>query len=127
MCTFISYTVCPPCIYLSNILTSWPVYSFSTYVARLLKVGPSKDGGFYRGMDNKIEVLGLDEMVDDIVGTDELGGVQFRKPCDIAFRIMVNKWLINPADIVYVGDNISKDFQVPHQLKMKSLFYKNIK
>lgn len=44
------------------------------------------------GQKKKIRVLGLDKMMDDIIITDELGGIQFRKPCDIAFRIMQNRW-----------------------------------
>ncbi len=77
------------------------------------------------GQHNKIEALGLDKVVDDIIVTDELGGVQFRKPCDIAFRIMIQRWRLNPADVMYVGDNILKDFQAPQQLGMKCLYYKN--
>ena len=65
-------------------------------------------------------------MVDDIIITDELGGVQFRKPCDIAFRIMIQRWRLNPAEVMYVGDNITKDFQASQQLGMKCLYYKNI-
>lgn len=77
------------------------------------------------GQRNKIEALGLDEMVDDIIITDELGGTQFRKPCDIAFRIMITKWRMNPADVVYVGDNAEKDFLAPQQLGMRSVWFKN--
>ena len=89
-----------------------------------IRIGIITDGR-PEGQHNKIEALGLDKMVDDIIVTDELGGVQFRKPCDIAFRIMANKWRMNYADIVYVGDNINKDFQAPQQLGMKCLYYKN--
>ena len=78
------------------------------------------------GQRNKLEVLGLEKMVDDIIITDELGGVQFRKPCDIAFRIMIRRWRLNPADIVYVGDNVNKDFQATRQLGMKSILVNNI-
>lgn len=73
----------------------------------------------------KIEGIGLEELVDDIIITDELGGVQFRKPCDIAFRIMATRWRINTSDIVYVGENAEKDFQAPQQLGMKSVWLKN--
>ena len=79
------------------------------------------------GQRNKIEALGLEKMVDDIIITDELGGVQFRKPCDIAFRIMIQRWRLNPAEVIYVGDNITKDFQASQQLGMKSILYKNEK
>ena len=65
-------------------------------------------------------------MVDDIIITDGLGGVQFRKPCDIAFRIMITRWRMNPADVIYVGDNPAKDFLAPKQLGMKWLLYQNV-
>lgn len=90
--------------------------------AKGLKVGIITDGR-PEGQRNKIEALGLD--VDDIIITDELGGVQFRKPCDIAFRIMMTRWRLNPADIVYVGDNPTKDFQAPQQLGMRSVYFNN--
>lgn len=74
-----------------------------------IKVGIITDGRVSR-QKKKIQALGLDKLIDDIIITDSLGGVQFRKPCDIAFRIMMTKWRLNPADIVYVGDNPTKDF-----------------
>lgn len=90
--------------------------------AKGIKVGIITDGRS-EGQRNKLEALGLD--VDDVIITDELGGVQFRKPCDIAFRILITRWRLNPADIVYVGDNPAKDFQAPQQLGMRSLWFKN--
>lgn len=87
-----------------------------------IKVGIITDGR-PEGQQNKLEALGLE--VDDVIITDELGGTQFRKPCDIAFRIMMTRWRLNTADIVYVGDNPTKDFQAPQQLGMKSLWFKN--
>ena len=64
-------------------------------------------------------------MVDDLIITDDLGGTQFRKPCDIAFRIMLTRWRMNPADVMYVGNNPAKDFQAPQQLGMKYVFFNN--
>lgn len=87
-----------------------------------IKVGIITDGR-PEGQRNKIEALDLD--VDDVIITDELGGTQFRKPCDIAFRIMKMRWKLNPADIVYIGDNPVKDFQAPQQLGMRSIYYNN--
>ena len=72
-----------------------------------------------------IESLGVEKWIDDIIITDQLGGVQFRKPCDIAFRVMQTKWRMHPGEIVYVGDNPVKDFQAPQQLGMKSLWCRN--
>lgn len=89
---------------------------------RGIKVGIITDGR-PEGQRNKLEALGLE--VDDVIITDELGGIQFRKPCDIAFRIMMTRWRMNPADVIYVGDNPIKDFQAPQQLGMRSLWFKN--
>ena len=90
--------------------------------ARGIKVGVITDGR-PEGQRNKLEALGL--KLDDVIITDELGGVQFRKPCDIAFRIMLTKWRLPPAEVVYVGDNPAKDFQAPRQLGMQTVYFRN--
>ena len=89
-----------------------------------IKVGIITDGR-PEGQRNKINALGLDALVEDIIITDELGGAQFRKPCDIAFRIMQNRWRIPYEQMIYVGDNMSKDFQAPRQLGMQWRFLEN--
>ncbi|MBE5916520.1 MAG: ATP-grasp domain-containing protein [Pseudobutyrivibrio ruminis] len=89
-----------------------------------IKVGIITDGRV-EGQQNKIQKLGLSEMVEDIIITDSLGGIQFRKPNDISFRIMQNRWCIPFEQIMYVGDNVNKDFQAPKQLGMKWAWYKN--
>jgi len=89
-----------------------------------IKVGIITDGRVL-GQKNKIIALGLNEMVDDIIITDELGGVQFRKPCDIAFRILQCKWGIPFEQLIYVGDNINKDFFAPKVLGMVSILVNN--
>lgn len=89
-----------------------------------IRVGIITDGR-PEGQRNKLEALGLYDMMDDIIITDELGGKQFRKPCDIAFRIMLTRWRLNPADVVYVGDNAAKDSQAPRQLGMRFLWFDN--
>lgn len=93
---------------------------------RGIKVGIITDGR-PEGQRNKLKALGLDEIIDldNIIITDELGGVQFRKPCDVAFRIMLTRWRLNSADVVYVGDNLKKDFQAPQQLGMRSIWFQN--
>lgn len=90
--------------------------------SRGIKLGIITDGRL-EGQRNKLEALDL--KIDDVIITDELGGEQFRKPCDIAFRIISTRWRLNPADIVYIGDNSTKDFQAPQQLGMKSILFKN--
>lgn len=89
-----------------------------------IKLGIITDGRV-SGQKNKIQVLGMSNLVNDIIITDELGGIQFRKPCDIAFQIMQKRWGIPFEQMVYVGDNLEKDFQAPRQLGMKYLYFKN--
>lgn len=89
-----------------------------------IKVGIITDGRV-SGQKRKLQALGLDKLIDDIIITDELGGTQFRKPCDIAFRIMQHRWSIPFEQIVYVGDNAEKDFQAPKQLGMRTLYFEN--
>lgn len=92
--------------------------------AKGIKVGIITDGR-PEGQRNKVKALGLDRLIDDIIITDELGGTQFRKPCDIAFRIMQRRWGIPFEQLVYVGDNAEKDFQAPKQLGMRTLYFEN--
>ena len=57
--------------------------------------------------------------------TDEIGGVDFRKPNDISFRIMQRKLKVPFEEMVYVGDNLSKDLHAPRQLGIQAVWYKN--
>lgn len=89
-----------------------------------VKIGVITDGR-PEGQRNKLEALELAPLVDDIIITDELGGEQFRKPCDIAFRLLQTRWRLPAEEIAYVGDNPAKDFQAPRQLGMKPVYFKN--
>ena len=91
-----------------------------------IRVGIITDGRV-SGQRNKIKALGLDSLIgeENIIITDALGGEQFRKPCDIAFRILQTRWRISPGEIVYIGDNIAKDLQAPLQLGMQFIYYRN--
>jgi HAD superfamily hydrolase (TIGR01549 family) len=89
-----------------------------------IKVGIITDGRVL-GQKKKLEALGLYKLIEDIIITDELGGEQFRKPCDISFRIMQHRWKLPFEQIAYVGDNIDKDFQAPRQLGMQSVWFQN--
>ena len=81
--------------------------------------------GRVEGQKNKIAALGLEKLVDDIIVTDELGGVEFRKPNKTAFTIMQNKWQLPFERLVYIGDNIAKDFIAPVELGMKYIWFCN--
>lgn len=79
------------------------------------------------GQRAKIEALGLEKLVDKIIITDELGGVEYRKPNPKAFELMKEHFGVEFCEMVYVGDNLSKDFIAPQKLGMQSCFYKTDK
>lgn len=97
-------------------------YLLETLKKRGYKVGIITDGRS-EGQRNKLKALNIEHL--DFIVTDELGGTQFRKPCDIAFRIMLTKWKLPASQVVYVGDNLSKDFQAPAQLGIRSIWFNN--
>lgn len=92
--------------------------------ARGVKIGVITDGR-PEGQRAKINALGLEALADRIIVTDELGGESFRKPCDIAFRIMQRSLGVPYASMLYVGDNPKKDFIAPAMLGMQSIFFCN--
>ena len=77
------------------------------------------------GQRAKIEVLGLQELFDEIIITDELGGSKYRKPNSEAFCRMAKKFNQEYSRMCYVGDNINKDFIAPQMLGMKCIWFKN--
>lgn len=89
-----------------------------------INVGIITDGRV-EGQKNKLKALGLYDLFEDIIISDELGGVQFRKPNDISFRIMQCRWKLPFEQMIYIGDNPQKDFKAPRQLGMKFVFLKN--
>ncbi|WP_297130917.1 HAD family hydrolase [uncultured Eubacterium sp.] len=72
----------------------------------------------------KIAALGIE--ADKIVVTDELGGIEFRKPNKKAFVIMQECFEVPFEKMVYIGDNILKDFVAPTNLGMKSIYFRNV-
>lgn len=73
----------------------------------------------------KVKALNLANLVDCVVVTDELGGPEFRKPCDIAYRVVQKRLNVPFERMAYVGDNPKKDFVAPRELGMKSFWFKN--
>ena len=89
-----------------------------------LKIGIITDGR-PEGQRAKIKALNLEKYVDYIIVTDELGGIEYRKPNEISYNIMKNYFSLDYKDICYVGDNINKDFIAPQKLGMKSIWFRN--
>ena len=92
--------------------------------AKGIKLGIITDGR-PEGQKNKIEALGIAELFDEIIITDELGGRAFNKPCDIAFRIMQRRLCLPFEKMLYVGDNAAKDLIAPRRLSMQAVWLSN--
>lgn len=88
------------------------------------KIGLITDGRPI-GQRNKIKALNLEKYINEIIVTDELGGVEFRKPNSKAFELMQEKLKIPFEKMVYIGDNINKDFIAPEKLGMQVIYFRN--
>lgn len=77
------------------------------------------------GQRAKIKALGIEKYFEKIIITDELGGVEYRKPNTAAFEKMQSFFDVPYEDMVYVGDNPKKDFIAPTLLGMESVYFKN--
>ena len=76
------------------------------------------------GQRAKIKALGLEN--ENVVITDELGGIEYRKPCEKAFVLMKEYFRTDFSRMAYVGDNMKKDFTAPVKLGMRSIFFNNV-
>ncbi len=88
------------------------------------KLGIITDGR-PEGQWAKIEALDIRTSVDEIIVTDELGGIEYRKPNPKAFEIMQQRLQVPFSEMCYIGDNIRKDFIAPKQLGMRTLYFRN--
>ena len=89
-----------------------------------IKIGLITDGR-PEGQRAKIEALRLEELVDEIIVTDEFGGAEFRKPNPLAFETMKERLDVSYSEMCYVGDNINKDFIAPQKLGIRAIWFKN--
>ncbi len=97
----------------------------SEMIARIKKnkkVGIITDGR-PEGQRAKLKVLGIE--VDKVIVTDELGGIEFRKPNPRGFRLMMKELDVDFSKACYVGDNRSKDFIAPQKLGMRCIWFRN--
>lgn len=87
------------------------------------KVGIITDGR-PEGQRAKLRTLGI--CVDEVIITDELGGIEFRKPNDAAFRLMQERIQTSFEKMCYIGDNMEKDFIAPEKLQMQTIWFRNM-
>lgn len=100
------------------------VYDMLVDLSNNKKLGIITDGRI-EGQKAKIDTLGLSELFDKMIITDELGGVEFRKPCEKAFILMKEYFKCDYQQMCYVGDNIKKDGIAPEKLGMKFIHFRN--
>lgn len=93
-------------------------------LAHTKKLGLLTDGR-PEGQRAKIEALGLSDIFDEIIITDELGGPEFRKPAPISYELMQERMGVPFERMAYIGDNIRKDFTSPENLGMLSIWFRN--
>lgn len=93
---------------------------------KTLKVGIITDGR-PEGQWNKIKALELQKYCDDIIVTDELGGIKYRKPSEIPYKKMLQELEIEAKEAIYVGDNPVKDFIAANKLGIFTVMFKNNK
>lgn len=77
------------------------------------------------GQWNKIKATGLGTLITWIIVTDELGGIEFRKPCNAAFKMMLSRMNVSACHAAYIGDNTEKDFIAPNALGMHTILLLN--
>jgi len=88
------------------------------------KLGIITDGRV-EGQKAKINSLKISNLFDKIIITDEIGGIEFRKPNKKAFMIMKEFFNCDYCQMCYIGDNIKKDGIAPEQLGMNFIYFNN--
>ena len=96
-----------------------------------VKVGIITDG-YKETQLRKIEALNCRTLFDEIIITDELGK-EFWKPHEKSYKIMAENLEVKFNEMVYIGDNVEKDFKGANNLgiltvriEREEALYKNI-
>lgn len=87
-----------------------------------IKLGIISDG-YYNSQFNKLEAININYYFEHIILTDKLGK-KYWKPHTKSFKIMQGFFDVDYAEMIYIGDNIEKDFVAPNRLGMKSVIIK---
>ena len=75
--------------------------------------------GYTITQENKVRVLGLEKLVDHVILTDRLGR-DYWKPDSRAFLMMSEELGVLPKELLYVGDNPTKDFYPKKQVQIQT-------
>lgn len=83
------------------------------------KLGIITDG-YKETQKNKLKVLNIEKYFQHIVVTDDLGR-EFWKPSEVPYKIIKEKFNCSYKDMVYIGDNVEKDFITAKKLGMETV------
>lgn len=76
--------------------------------------------GFLPAQKLKVAALGIEKYFKCIVYTEELGR-EFWKPCPVGFEKIMEALNVKANEMVYIGDNESKDFIAPNKLGFRTI------
>lgn len=99
-------------------------YILDTLKGKGIKLGMITDG-YKVTQKNKLEALNIGDYFEHIVVTDELGR-EFWKPHQKPYEIIKEKLGLEYENMVYVGDNVSKDFVTANKLGMNTIFINRV-
>lgn len=83
------------------------------------KLGIITDG-YKETQLRKIGVLKCYDLFDEIIVTDELGR-EYWKPHEKAYKLMAERMNVNLKNMIYIGDNVNKDFVTANKLGIKTV------
>lgn len=86
---------------------------------RGIKIGIISDG-YLSTQKNKAEVLGLYNLFDKVIFTEEFGR-EYWKPHPKSFEIMKEYFDVNYDEMIYIGDNPEKDFFISSIYPIKTI------
>ena len=108
-----------------NHLPDITLYEDASYILNYLlnegyKLGIITDG-YAVAQRQKLKALDIENIFDCIIVTDELGR-EYWKPHKKSYQIMKEKLNVEFDEMMYVGDNINKDFVTANKLFIKTVF-----
>ena len=94
-------------------------YIIEKLYSKGIKLGIITDG-YAITQRNKLNVLNIEKYFEHIIVTDELGR-EYWKPHKKSYELMKLKLNLGYEEMIYVGDNISKDFVTANKLCMHTV------
>ena len=91
------------------------LYAINTEIAILTDTN-------WRVQKNKVEALGLNNIVDKVYYSDKMG---LKKPALKLYNTILKDFMVKPNQIVWVGDDPTCDFEVPNKIGSITVRIKN--